>query len=66
MGNYVATVGRELSCYRNDKFSPKKLVKQILLESDEVQDASNKLVNLRKKEVYQVFDSLLELVYERK
>lgn len=63
---YMKWIGRESSCYRNDKFHPKKLVNQILSESDAVQEKSNKLVTLRKQEVYQMFDSLFELVYERK
>lgn len=63
---FMKWIGREASCYRNDRFNPKKLVKQILLESDEVQKKSGELVYLRKQEVYQMFDSLLELAYERK
>lgn len=58
---YMEWIGREEMCYKNSKFNPKVLIKQMFDENESIQKKSQKLIEQRKQEVYKIFEALAEL-----
>lgn len=58
---YMKWIGREEKCYKNSKFNPKILIKQMYEENEDTQKRSQEMINQRKQEIYQVFEALARM-----
>ena len=62
---FMKWIGRDAYCYRNLGFNPKTILNQIQNENSDLQKNTNEQISLRKQEVYQMFDVLYSMMYEK-